>query len=88
MATSPLKNGRIPIVKILIGSLLVGMMLMFFDMRPEEFLGMLGDAAKSIFQILVNIVEWAVPYILLGAVVVVPIWLIVVLWRYFRSRKN
>jgi len=29
---------------------------------------------------------WAVEYILIGAIVIVPIWLVLVLWRKFRGK--
>lgn len=82
------KKYRVPVVKLLVVSLLVGMMLAFFDMKPEELLASLGDTVKSIFQVLVSLVEWMVPYVLLGAVVVIPIWVIMLVWKYFRSKSE
>ena len=88
MANIDFKKYRVPVVKLLVVSLLVGMMLAFFDMKPEELLASLGDTVKSIFQVLVSFVEWMVPYVLLGAVVVIPIWVIMLVWRYFRSKSE
>ncbi|MDH5489522.1 MAG: DUF6460 domain-containing protein [Rhodospirillaceae bacterium] len=88
MANMDFKKYRVPVVKLLVVSLLVGMMLAFFDMKPEELLASLGDTVKSIFQVLVNLVEWMVPYVLLGAVVVIPIWVIMLVWRYFKSKSE
>ena len=88
MAKMDFKKYRVPVVKLLVVSLLVGMMLAFFDMKPEELLASLGDTVKSIFQVLVSFVEWMVPYVLLGAVVVIPIWVIMLVWRYFRSKSE
>ena len=34
---------------------------------------------------MVDLMEWAVPYILIGAIVVVPIWLVRVAWRLTRK---
>lgn len=82
------KKYRVPVVKLLVVSLLVGMMLAFFDMKPEELLASLGGTVKSIFQVLVSLVEWMVPYVLLGAVVVIPIWVIMLVWKYFRSKSE
>ena len=73
---------RVPVFNLLIISLVVGLVLAFFDLRPEELLANFGEAVKSIFNFVVSIVEWVVPYILMGAVVVVPIWVIIVLWRF------
>lgn len=88
MASMDFKKYRVPVVKLLVVSLLVGMMLAFFDMKPEELLASLGDTVKSIFQVLVSLVEWMVPYVLLGAVVVIPIWVIMLVWKYFRSKSE
>ncbi|MDH5771829.1 MAG: DUF6460 domain-containing protein [Rhodospirillaceae bacterium] len=88
MANMDFKKYRVPVVKLLVVSLLVGMMLAFFDMKPEELLASLGDTVKSIFQVLVSLVEWMVPYVLLGAVVVIPIWVIMLVWRYFKSKSE
>jgi len=88
MAKMDFSKYRVPVVKLVVVSLLVGMMLAFFDMKPEELLASLGDTVKSIFQVLVNLVEWMVPYILLGAVVVIPIWVIMLVWRYFRTKSD
>ena len=73
-------------MKLAVISLVVGMVLAFFNLKPEELLANFGEAVKSIFNFLVSIVEWMVPYILMGAVVVVPIWVIMVLWRFVRER--
>ena len=88
MAKMDFKKYRVPVVKLLVISLIVGMMLAFFDMKPEELLASLGDTVKSIFQVLVSFIEWMVPYVLLGAVVVIPIWVIMLVWRYFRSKSE
>jgi len=75
------------IVKILIVSLLVGFALTLFDITPKQLLANLGGTVQSIFEVGVSMVEWAVPYILLGAVVVVPIWIVVKLWGVVKNRS-
>jgi hypothetical protein len=37
--------------------------------------------------VLVDALEWAVPFVLIGAVVVIPIWLILVALRMARRRR-
>lgn len=88
MAKIDFSKYRVPVIKLMVVSLLVGMLLAAFDMKPEELLASLGDTVKSIFQVLVSLVEWMVPYVLLGAVVVIPIWVIMLVWRYFRSKSE
>ncbi len=74
------------IIKLAIGSLLLGMLLAAFSISPQELLEDLGGTVVSIFNALASILEWAVQYILLGAVVVVPIWLVLFAYRKFRGK--
>ncbi len=74
------------IIKVLIVSLLVGFALTLFDITPQQLLANVGGTVQSIFQVGVSMVEWAVPYILLGAVIVVPIWVVVKLWAVVKNR--
>ena len=76
------------VVKLFVVSLLVGMAMSFFDLSPRALLERLGGTAQEIFEIGVGAVEWAVPYVLLGAVVVVPIWIVVRLLKALRGRSR
>lgn len=75
------------IIKIVIVSLLVGFALTLFDITPKQLLANVGGTVQSIFEVGVSMVEWAVPYILLGAVIVVPIWLVIKLWAVVKNRR-
>ena len=75
------------LLKIFILSLVVGIVLSVFNIDPEGLLGALGGTVESIFNVLVDALEWAVPFVLIGAVVVVPIWLILVGIRLARRRR-
>ncbi|NQV46185.1 MAG: hypothetical protein HQ504_00235 [Rhodospirillaceae bacterium] len=83
--TLPKKFGS-TLVKIAIGSLLLGLLLSFFNISPRNLLKGLGDTALQIFDVIASVLAWAVEYILIGAIVIVPIWLILVLWRKFREK--
>jgi hypothetical protein len=74
------------LLKLFILSLVVGVVLSVFDIDPENLLGAIGGTAESIFRVIVDALEWAVPFVLIGAVVVVPIWLILTLLRLARRR--
>lgn len=76
------------LIKLAVGCLVVGLLLNFFDVSPRGFLEGLGGTALEIFDILSGLLEWAVKYILLGAIVVIPIWLIIVLWRVARKKAK
>mgnify|MGYP001547280620 CR=1 FL=1 len=73
------------IVKLALLSLAVGLVLTFFDITPEHLLLHFGATVRSVFHLVSDAVRWAVPYVLLGATVVVPIWLIAHLWHSPRN---
>lgn len=73
------------IVKLAILSLLVGLVLSLLDISPKRALEGLGGFAKDIVELVASFFAWAAEYILVGAAVVVPIWLI--LWA-LRSRRS
>jgi len=64
------------LIKILVFSFVIGVLLSFFEINPKELLANFGDTVQEIFAIVARIVEWAVKYVLLGAVVVVPVWFV------------
>jgi Na+/H+-dicarboxylate symporter len=69
-------NIRDTVLKIVLFSFIIGLLLSFFDINPTELLRNFGATAEKIFEIVADIIEWGVKYVLLGAVVVVPIWLV------------
>ena len=73
------------IAKIAIASRVVGLILSFLDISPRRALEGLGGAAQSAMEMVANFFAWALEYIIVGAAVVVSIWLIMVL---LRSRKG
>ncbi len=74
------------VIKIAIASLILGLFLSLFNVQPREMLAKLGDWALQIFSIVAHMLEWAIDYILIGAVVIVPIWLAVLAVRFLRGR--
>ncbi len=74
------------LLRLFILSLVIGLVLSAFDIRPESLLGAVGGTVESIFNVIADTVEWAVPFVLIGAVVVIPIWLILAAIRIARRR--
>lgn len=74
------------LLRLFILSLVVGIVLSVFDIDPEALLGSIGGTVESIFNLVVDALEWAVPFVLIGAIVVVPVWLILVVLRMARRR--
>ncbi len=74
------------IIRLVIMSLLVGMMLKFFDVDPQNLLASIGRLFEKVIQIGANVFEWGLGYVILGAAVVIPIWLIMYLIRYAKNK--
>jgi Domain of unknown function (DUF6460) len=81
-----LRNPGRTLFRLLLASFAVGVALSVFDVRPETLLRDLDDYAYQLFTAAVDAVRWAIPYILIGAVVVAPIWLVMTIWKAVRSR--
>lgn len=81
-------NIREALIKVLLFSFVVGVLLSFFEIDPKQLLANFGETVQSIFSVVASVVEWAVKYVLLGAVVVVPIWLIFFLIGKARGKSR
>ena len=74
------------ILRVFLLCLVVGMALTFAGITPEDLLLSLGSTVQRIFNALVSMVRWTVPYVLVGAVVVVPVWVVMMIWRFARHK--
>jgi hypothetical protein len=63
-------------IKLLLVCLLVGWLLSVIDIDALGFLRFLSQSVRHAGELAADGVRWAVPYILLGAVVVVPFYII------------
>lgn len=72
------------LVTLVILSLAVGLILATLGIRPSEFPAALGMALSEVTRLTARIVDWAWRYVLLGATIVVPIWLLLYLLRRLR----
>ena len=65
---------------------LAGLLLALFNVDPAtlwvDFFGAVGEAWSQFFETIWSALRWSLQYFLLGAVLVVPIWLV---WRLARS---
>ena len=76
------------LLKILIASLLVGLVMRWFDITPRSLIANFGATVEKIFDTLASVSGWAVDYVLLGAVIVVPIWLVVFLLDLVKTKRG
>lgn len=75
------------VVKLVIASLCVGLVLAYLDMDPQDLLAWAHRQATNLLGDAADWVQWAIKYIFIGAVIVIPIWLINYLWRAARGKS-
>jgi len=68
-------------VKVLVASLIVGTILAHFGLTPDELMGTAGLSAARIEELARAGLAWALPNLLLGSLVIVPIWFLLDLFR-------
>jgi len=73
------------LIKISIASLITGVVLSRLDLSAEQILAEMGMTPEKVMEHIQNGVEWALPNIILGSMVIVPVWLVVYLFRPPRS---
>jgi hypothetical protein len=73
--------------KLVLASFLVGLALAVFDVTPHELLGWLRRLAAAVAADLWGWLAWAVSHVLIGALVVVPLWLLSLAWRAIRRKR-
>ena len=73
------------IVRLIIMSVVVGIILSALGITPDNIFDRLGLLVQRIYDMGWGAVEWALGYFLIGAVIVVPIW---VLSRLFGGSKR
>ena len=64
------------IVRLVILSVVVGIILSALGLTPDNIVYRLGLLMRRIYDMGWGAVQWALGYFLLGAVIVIPIWLI------------
>lgn len=82
------KNLGSLLIKLLIASFLVGWGLTLFDITPLDLLKDLTGTIGQIYSMALDTVRWGADYILLGAVIVVPIWAIVAGLNYLQRKSR
>ena len=76
------------IVRLIILSIVVGIVLSAMGITPENFVYRISLLVQRIYDMGFGAVEWAFGYFLLGAIIVLPIWLIARLLGGSRKRED
>ena len=73
------------LLRLAVVCILVGVLLSFFGITPRNFFQVLDDFARHVYDLGFGAIEWLLEYLVLGAMLVVPIWL---LMRFLRARPK
>jgi hypothetical protein len=69
------------VVKVLIASLIVGTILDHFGIRTSELIKTAGLSPDRIEELARQGVAWVLPNLLLGSLVIVPVWFLFYIFR-------
>ncbi len=61
------------VVRLIVLCLVVGLLLAFFNITPHSIFTDTRNTIRDVWELIAGFVHWALPYVLLGAVIVVPI---------------
>jgi hypothetical protein len=68
-------------VKVLIASLIVGTILAHFGLTADDLMRAAGLSTEHIEDLARQGIAWALPNVLLGSLVIVPVWFLLYLFR-------
>jgi hypothetical protein len=69
------------LVKVVVASLIVGTILAHFGITAGELMKAAGLSSERIEELAREGLAWALPNLLLGSLVIVPIWFLLYLFR-------
>lgn len=69
------------LVKIAVASLVVGTILTHFGITAEEIGSQVGLTPERAVEMMRQGLDWALPNVMLGAMVIVPVWFLIYLFR-------
>lgn len=64
------------ILRLVVLSIVVGVVLSAIGITPQNLFGSLNLLARRLYDMGFGAIDWILQYLILGAMVVVPIWLI------------
>lgn len=76
------------ILKILVISLIVGVVLSVINIDALSFIRFISQSIHNAVDLVSSVIQWSIQYILLGAVIVVPIYLIKLGMSYFKRKGS
>ena len=69
------------LVKVTVACLIVGAIMTHFGITPERVLTEAGLSHERVIELFRQGVTWALPNLLLGSLVILPVWFLIYLFR-------
>ena len=69
------------LIKVILASLVIGTILAHFGITADQLMKEVGLSAERVEDLARQGIAWALPNVLLGALVIVPIWFVLFLLR-------
>lgn len=69
------------LVKVAIASLIVGTVLSHFGITTEQMIKEVGFSQQQLVELAERGAAWALPNLMLGALIIVPVWFVIYLFR-------
>ena len=76
------------LVKVAVASLIVGTILAHFGITIDLLIKETGLSTEHVEDLVRRALAWAMPYILLGSIIIVPLWCIAFLLRPPRQKSE
>jgi hypothetical protein len=76
------------LVKVTIASLIVGTILTHFGITPDQLMKGLGVSQERMLELAQQGLAWAAPNLLLGSLIIVPVWFLIYLFRPPGARSD
>jgi hypothetical protein len=76
------------LAKLTIASLIVGTVMTHFGVTPDKLIGAFGLTPERAIELAQQGVTWALPNLTLGALVIIPVWFVIYLFRPPRPRSD
>lgn len=76
------------VIRLTLLSIAVGIVLKALGIDLDNFFDRINELLRNVWDLGFGAVEWALEYLLLGAIVVVPIWFIGRLFRAVRPGRE
>ena len=81
-------NPTAVIIRLVILSIVVGIVMAALGITPANLFHKLNLLAGRIYDMGFGAFEWALGYFVVGAIVVVPIWLLARMFKFFGGSKR